>query len=827
MRNTLERLRAGILLLGALLLIGILSIFAYARWQLRRIPRDLPAKLGIAIQQSTNGYTFSKSEGGHTSITLHAAKMIEYKSGGKMALQNVSIALYRAVGTEPDRIYGKDFDYDPGQGLIRANGAVEIELQGPASVAPAPGSSGGASANGKGTVHLETSDLLFNQKTGVASTPQHIEFHIAQSTGNATGATFDSRTGALVLSQDVTFHSNVNGRPLDGRARSAEFDRLALRLHLQSCSAEYANSTSSSDDAILHFRQDGSVQELEAAGHVSVDQQSQRLTSDAAHADFSQKSEPEHATFEGHLLFESANGQHSMLGNAGKGTLLFGPDAQIEHARLQGAVAAVDQLKIAGENARTEGAGPEKAGEARAVEASQIDIDFAPAAGGRPVATDIVATGGARFSIETRYVSAPPQRTEVRGDRLLVVLQKGSSVSDLRGTGHTSLTMIRSDGSTQTSTGDHLSLAFEPPAVKTQRGRAASSSVEQTQLKSAEQDGDVLLKQEVPPAHGDAGTPLVTTATAQRATYDAGTELVHLSGNPHLQDEDGDVAADSIDFERKDGIATASGGVKATYRAGAARQPGHPQMNFAGPGPIHVIADHARMERLQNIATFYGQNAADDARLWQGSNSVSAPVLELSNAQGTLFAHGADSSAPMAVTAVLVSGESGGASETRARAANGDQAQIVRVISRTLLYTSATRVAAFRGGVQVLNPAGDVTAGTVNIFLEPLQPGSQSAGSSGGGSAGTGAQTSQVEKIVATGNVKLQQPGRKGTGQQLVYTAKDGNFLLTGTSKAPPRLEDALHGTVTGASLIFNDRDDSVVVNGGLSKAVTETHTAK
>ena len=80
---------------------------------------------------------------------------------------------------------------------------------------------------------------------------------------------------------------------------------------------------------------------------------------------------------------------------------------------------------------------------------------------------------------------------------------------------------------------------------------------------------------------------------------------------------------------------------------------------------------------------------------------------------------------------------------------------------------------------------------------------------------------------MARGSVQLEQPGRKGTGDQLTYTAADGKFLLTGTAAAPPRLTDQVRGTVTGDALIFNDRDGSVVVSGGASKAVTQTRVAK
>jgi lipopolysaccharide export system protein LptA len=87
--------------------------------------------------------------------------------------------------------------------------------------------------------------------------------------------------------------------------------------------------------------------------------------------------------------------------------------------------------------------------------------------------------------------------------------------------------------------------------------------------------------------------------------------------------------------------------------------------------------------------------------------------------------------------------------------------------------------------------------------------------------------SSQVSKIVARGDVELQQPDRKGTGEELAYTSADGKFLLTGSSTAPPRLADQVRGTVTGNALIFNDRDDSVVVSGGASKVVTQTRVAK
>jgi lipopolysaccharide export system protein LptA len=86
---------------------------------------------------------------------------------------------------------------------------------------------------------------------------------------------------------------------------------------------------------------------------------------------------------------------------------------------------------------------------------------------------------------------------------------------------------------------------------------------------------------------------------------------------------------------------------------------------------------------------------------------------------------------------------------------------------------------------------------------------------------------SQIDHIVATGNVVMTQPGRKATGEKLVYTSDDGKYVLTGAPGNLPHVFDKVKGTTTGARLIFNSQDDSVVVSGGQSSAVTETRTPK
>ena len=81
----------------------------------------------------------------------------------------------------------------------------------------------------------------------------------------------------------------------------------------------------------------------------------------------------------------------------------------------------------------------------------------------------------------------------------------------------------------------------------------------------------------------------------------------------------------------------------------------------------------------------------------------------------------------------------------------------------------------------------------------------------------------QVQRMNASGHVVLTSRDRRGTGEKLVYTSASDNYVLTGTATAPPRFTDPQRGSVTGAALIFNSRDDSVSIEGGGRQTMTET----
>jgi lipopolysaccharide export system protein LptA len=109
-----------------------------------------------------------------------------------------------------------------------------------------------------------------------------------------------------------------------------------------------------------------------------------------------------------------------------------------------------------------------------------------------------------------------------------------------------------------------------------------------------------------------------------------------------------------------------------------------------------------------------------------------------------------------------------------------------------------------------------IDADEMDVFLQPkVQPSPNEAL----------AASRSIDHIVAREHVVATQPGRKATGNQLVYTSSDDKFVLSGGA---PSIFDAEHGKITGVSLTLFRHDDRVLVEGNnTSPTVTQTRVAR
>ena len=157
------------------------------------------------------------------------------------------------------------------------------------------------------------------------------------------------------------------------------------------------------------------------------------------------------------------------------------------------------------------------------------------------------------------------------------------------------------------------------------------------------------------------------------------------------------------------------------------------------------------------------------------------------------------------------------------------KATTMLVTAPRLNYEDKERQAHYSGGVTARSEDAAMTAGRADIFLTPASlspPGASPNPAARGQGAGLPAMgPSQLERIVASTHVVVQQKDRRVEGDRLVYEAAKGVYQMTGGA---PMLSDTVNGTVRGDSLTFYSRDDRVVVEGGdSSRAVTRTHISR
>ena len=835
MRWSAEKLR-WILLGGALVLAGVVAaLFGLANYRAGKVWQRILARNGVNLQRETDGYTYSQSDGKRTAFTLHAAKAIPH-GNGDVTLHDAVLILYTKDGRN-DRIYGNQFEYDQNQGIARAIGEVHMDLEAPQAAggggnrtaAPDLGFTPGDEAAGDPSlIHVRTSGLTYVRKLGVAATDQPAEFRYEGITCTSRGAEFDSGQNILRLLAEVHMTGLLRNSPFTLTATHADLDRSANTVNLLHPEIVSGPRNARAAHALLHLRKDGSLDTGDADGGVELRSGTQTVSSPEMHGDFAAGNRPEHALLSGGVTFADSNSVRPAQGSAQTTDLRFSTSGTLKTAVANGAV----NLLVKEVNSSSTPL-------LRQLRARTVTAVFVPAGADakRSVLHTLHMVGDAEFSGQSaaKAPGAASTLTRVVADDLTTVFAAGAGRSPqpqhMAGVGHTQLQQAGRDGAHQLSTGDALQVSFA------ERLAGSSTGGETLEVASAVQTGHVVLRSWPAVKAGTATAQNPSTGHAQQAVFEAsaGTLTLTGSGNDRAEVDDGQtqMAAPTIVLHQGTGDGEANGGVVATT-GGADGSPA-----------THVLSERAALLHAANLSRFLGTDA-QPARLWQGGSQVQAATIVLDGQHHTLSAR--PESHNGAVNAVFGSargpeppGKEPGASPHSAEASDasgnrvrqgpskttrGTQAlgggvpeasrDAVEIRAAAMDYNDAEHEATFGGGVLLRGPEGTVAGDHGAAFLQPPASASGKGSASAGGPGSPVASTlgGRLERFVVLGNVRLNQPERTGTGEQLTYTALTNRYVLTGTPASPPRVHDQQQGLVTGATLLFGVGDSSIVVAG-------------
>ena len=837
-RLTIERIRTLVLVAAALLVAAVCIVLAAGKWRSHFNVHDIPKRLGINIQQEANGVTYTQAHGGRTLFKIHASRVVQLKSG-HAELHDVEIDLYGVDGSRVDRISGGEFEYDQQSGLATAAGPVEITLTrqrvspetltlpagAPEALKKSTAQATRAIAAGtplaeaaeKSNVHVKTSGIIFNQKTGLVTTSNRVDFSTGQGSGASVGASYDSSSGHLALEHDVELHALRGTEPVTIHADHAEFDRDTHLSRLRTATAAYRGGQAAAAQAAILFRDDGSVVHLDATdGFTLTTGTGSHLAAPVAHLEFNEHNQPRHGKLEGGVTMDSVSGAAP-----GSRTLpAASPTAQIEFTakgRLRRAhlERGVEMRSV--ELTQASAAGSEPLRLTRAWHSPVAELDFRNTRSQTELAS-MHGAEGVTLTSESQRGSASAVRSRLTANEVTGAFGPGSSLESMTGSGHASLQQTTAAGALETATADRLQARFVPSAAASSASAGATAALSSSQLDWAELDGNVVLLQQ-PGATSAASSQDTMRATSGRAVYQSQSESLRLTVNPRVRNGGMEISADTLDISRQSGEAFARGNVKATWTsspssassASRAADEASSAISLGGRGPAHVVASEAELDQANNRATFRGQ-----ARLWQQTNSIAAPVIVLDRSRQVLTAETKDPADPVRV--VLVS--AGSLAASSAQASSPATPSLIRIRGGELSYSAAERRAQMRAGVlgavTSQTPTATAASDQIELFLTP-------AGQQAKASAASQSTEAQVDHLVASGHVTLTSQDRQGTGNQLVYTGSTGDYVLTGTAAAPPRITDPSRGSISGQTLIFHSRDDSVSIEGGGGATAVET----
>ncbi len=777
-----KTLRIAFVAVAAVLVIAVIGFYSYARHKVNSEIQKIPEKLGVDVQQSANGFKITKSEGGHMLFSLSAASAVQFKGGSKAQLKDARIIVYNhGKGTaDPatdiyDQIYGKQFDYDHETGEVKADGEVLIDLQ----AKGAPPDDPATTTASPGALHLKTSGLSFNEKTGLADTDQTIEFALPQGNGSAVGATYDSKLMTIHLKSDVRLHTVPTS---SAEKKSGAVTITAKNADIFDSPREAILSDVHLEDAqqprkmtagrlTIRLRDDNTIEKAMAvdsvSGHVK-DANGGTTSVQASQADlaFGATNNLKSAVLSGALKMDSQGAKGDMRASAGRAELEFGPKTQLTKVH---ATQAVTMSNSGGQ------------GQQDGFELHSAGVDFFLKPGN--LLDRAVTSGAAEVVLDSKTTTAQKTaaHTVATADKFEAKFASSASAKNklesVHGIGNTKVTSSSEGNADRITIGNDLLVKFD-----TKSGGVASVA----------QSGDFKYVE------------AERNASAERAMFDMAADQLSLSGSPRMEDKAQGFAmsADSMRMNRKSGNVDADGEVKATYtQAKTTKNPNVAGAMFSGSEPVHATSQKMTASKTSGIAVFSGK-----ARLWQGANVVEAPQISFNKDQRSLRAESPNASANQVQTAFVQTDKKG-------------KVTPVSVVAGKLVYSDNDRKARFEGGIRMKTAEMTMVADHADIFLKSR------AGQSGN-SGQPKDSAGQIDRIEAVGQIVIeeQDPVRKVTGSRLVYTADEGKFVMTGEPGKSPSIFDAERGNLTGDSLTFYTHDDRVQVGSGENtRIVTRT----
>lgn len=660
------------LALGAALVVILIIVVSYGwkSWQAARARRMAPPAVPTGIRQQAAGFTFTRSEKGQPLFTIRASRTRDFKENNRSLLEDVWITIYGKQSNRSDHIHTDRCDYDVGEGLVACGGEVVIDLEGSLSSTLEGGEAVQRAA--RRPLHIETSDVSFNQSSGIAHTDRAVRFSFQLGSGRADGLTYDTRAGVVELQRniEIQLHSAERGQsaPIVLRGSRLHYNKADRRLALgPPLSVTEGERQLTAQNLSLYLDEQLQAQRAEASGTVNATSREAARTLRLTAAQVVGLFGPRGAGIDRMV----ANGAVHMESKAPEQNASI--DAQRIEVRFDPARREAREIQASGD-ARFEAVLP---AERRLWSAPSIVLAFRP--GGRELARGH-SEGESLFEIIPR--ARPNERRRMTAQRFDLEFGEKSRLENVRGAGGVRVEVLRPGQPTQTSSSDQLFATFQPA---------------QGTLQAADQIGHFRAQE------------ADRQATAERAHYEASTDTATLVGEPRIRDSSSETTARLVFLNQKTGEVQAQQNVRTTYFSSSSQPAGQV---FRSGEPVHIAADRLHAQRASGQARYEGH-----CRIWQAENLIQADVVELYRNERKVVALGKVASLFLDQRKAEPAGNQKSQNEQRPVSIKADR----------LTYFDHERRAIYEGSVAARDGFGAMRADQLQVFFnqakgnEPLE----------------------------------------------------------------------------------------------------------
>jgi lipopolysaccharide export system protein LptA len=756
------------LALAAILLTALVGFTYFLRLsRLKPHPADIPqVKTGIEGAART-GWVYSKDDPvtNQPIVRVEADSMQATKDPSTFELKGLSLRLYDKSARKYTLVKSANALFDEGTGIMRSESPVSVVMSVPSDVPVTD------TKTLNKHVHIETTNVTYETKSGKASTDQLAKFVFPEGDGQAIGAEYDPTLRILHLKSAVSLDWIGSGPPenkLHVETNDLVYKELEQKIYLTPWSKMQRQTLTIQAQASVVTLDDGRLHQIDSVAAVGTDNRNGRLVEYSAEnmtALFNEDGALREVVGDknAHVSSTQTGARTTVTGD--RADLVFNvetdtvngkdtSDSQLHAVTADGhAVATSQPLPMPGV----------LQADTRILRSEHILLTMRP--GGQEVQQIDAPT---RASLEFKP-NRPglPHRT-LDASKLRVLYGDNSYVQAFTASDAKTRT-DKAPGTVKTADGKPPAPAYTWSDDLFAKFKTGSNEIE-----SIDQKGHFRYQE---------GERKASSDTAQLLQD---VNLITLKDKAHVLDDTGSTYADLILMNQATGDMDAIGHVRSTRLPDKQQKPGTSMLDATQT--MQAQADKM-ISRENNTKILYAGHAV----LWQGANRISADSIDIDRDDESLHAS-------KDVVSELVDNRDTGDSKASA-------APIFTIVrAPDLVYHDDTREALYTGGVSLVHDKMKVDSDQMRAILTPKTDSNKG--------------DSSLDHAIGDGNVRIFEAmgdarTRTGTSDHCEYFTKDDKVVLNGGS---PQFVDSVKGVTKGKQLTYFSNDDRLIVEGEVKK---------